>query len=68
MTFLHPEFLYYMLLPMFILFGLLLTQKEIQAHFFSQDVMDKLRVSANTLTQKARNALFLLMGILCWLS
>ena len=63
MTFLHPEFLYYMLPPMFILFGLLLTQKEIQAHFFSQDVMDKLRVSANTLTQKARNTIFLLIGI-----
>ena len=62
MTFLHPEFLYYMLPPMLILFGLLLTQKETQAHFFSQDVMDRLRVSANTLTLKARNALFLLMG------
>lgn len=62
MTFLHPEFLYYMLPPLFILFGFLLTQKESQAHFFSQEVMDKLRVSANTLTLQARNALFLLMG------
>ncbi|WP_373072680.1 VWA domain-containing protein [Sulfurimonas sp.] len=64
MTFLHPEFLYYLLPPMFILFGLLLTQKESQAHFFSDHVMDKLRVSANMLTLKARNALFLLTGIL----
>ena len=63
MSFLHPEFLYYMLIPLFILFGLLLTQKESQEHFFSNDVMDKLRVSANTLTLKARNALFLLMAI-----
>lgn len=62
MTFLHPEFLYYMLPPLFILFGLLLTQKESGGHFFSKDVMDKLRVSANTLTLKARNALFFLMG------
>ncbi|MDD5400249.1 MAG: VWA domain-containing protein [Sulfurimonas sp.] len=62
MTFLHPEFLYYMLPPLFILFGFLLTQKESQAHFFSKEVMDKLRVSANTLTLQARNALFLLMG------
>ena len=62
MSFLHPEFLYYMLPPLFILFGLLLTQKESHAHFFSQEVMSKLRVSANTLTLKARNALFLLMG------
>jgi len=64
MSFLHPEFLYYMLPPLFILFGLLLTQKEAQATFFSQEVMDRLRVSANTLTLKARNALFLLIGIL----
>ena len=63
MSFLHPEFIYYMLPPLFILFGLLLTQKEAQAHFFSQEVMSKLRVSANTLTIKARNALFLLMSI-----
>jgi Ca-activated chloride channel family protein len=64
MSFLHPEFLYYMLPPLLILFGLLLTQKESQAQFFSKEVMDRLRVSANTLTIKARNALFLLMGIL----
>jgi len=63
MSFLNPEFLYYMLPPLFILFGLLLTQKEAQGHFFSDEVMNKLRVSANTLTIKARNALFLLMSI-----
>ena len=62
MTFLHPEFLYYMLPPLFILFGFLLTQKEAHADFFSQEVMDKLRVNANTLTLKARNALFFLMA------
>ncbi len=64
MSFLHPEFLYYMLPPLFILFGLLLTQKESQEHFFSQEVIDKLRVSANTLTLKARNALMFLVGFL----
>src|SRR3990167_3937790 len=62
MTFLHPEFLYYMLPPLFILFGFLLTQKEAHADFFNQEVMDKLRVNANTLTLKARNALFFLMA------
>ncbi len=61
MTFLHPEFLYYMLPPLFILFGLLLTQKEQYAAFFSPDVMDRLRASTNSLTLKARNALFFLM-------
>ena len=62
MSFLHPEFLYYMLPPLFILFGFLLTQKESHEHFFSKEVMDKLRVSSNSLTLKARNALFLLMA------
>ncbi|MEA1982621.1 MAG: VWA domain-containing protein, partial [Campylobacterota bacterium] len=64
MSFLHPEFLYYMLPPMFILFFFLLTQKTSQESFFSEEVMDKLRVSANTLTLKARNTLFLVIGIL----
>jgi len=68
MSFLHPEFLYYMLPPMFILFGLLLTQKTQEESFFSTEVMEKLRVSANTLTLQARNALFLLIGILIVLS
>jgi Ca-activated chloride channel family protein len=53
-----------MLPPLFILFGLLLTQKEAQATFFSEEVIDRLRVSANTLTLKARNALFMLIGLL----
>lgn len=62
MSFLHPEFLYFMLPPLFILFGFLLTQKETQAQFFSDEVMERLRVGTDTLTLKARNALFLLMG------
>lgn len=64
MSFLHPEFLYYMLPLIFILFGLLLTQKEAHASFFSDEVMQKLRVSSNTLTLKARNALFFLIAVL----
>ncbi|MFT7004329.1 MAG: Ca-activated chloride channel family protein [Sulfurimonas sp.] len=62
MSFLHPEFLYYMLAPLFILFGLLLSQKETQAPFFSQEIMEKLRVGSNTLTLRARNTLFLFIG------
>jgi Ca-activated chloride channel family protein len=64
MEFLHPEFLYFMLPPLFILFGLLLTQKEPEALFFTPEVMQRLRVSANTLTLKARNALFMIIGLL----
>jgi Ca-activated chloride channel family protein len=62
MSFLYPEFLYYMLPPLFILFGLLLTQKETQAHFFSKEMMEKLKVGANTLSLRVRNALFLIIG------
>ena len=64
MSFLHPEFLYYLLPPMIILFILLLTQKSAQASYFSEEVMAKLSVSANTLTLQARNGLFFLIGIL----
>ena len=64
MSFLHPEFLYYMIPLIFILFGLLLTQKESQATFFSQEVIEKLRVSSNMLTLRARNAIFMLISIL----
>jgi len=64
MIFLHPEFLLYMLPVLVVLFALLLTQKESQEEYFSKDVMRKLRVSANTLTLKARNALFFLVGFL----
>jgi Ca-activated chloride channel family protein len=64
MSFLHPEFLYYLLPPLFILFGLLLSQKSVQESYFSEDVMQKLRVSTNTLTLQARNGLFFLMSVL----
>ena len=63
MIFLHPSMLYLLLLVV-ILFALLLTQKESHAHFFSQEVMDRLRVSANTLPLQVRNALFFLVAIL----
>jgi len=62
MSFLHPDFLYFLLPPLFILFGFLLTQKEAEQHFFSDDVIDKLRVSSNSMTREARNVLYLLMG------
>ncbi|WP_418641161.1 VWA domain-containing protein [Sulfurimonas sp. ST-27] len=68
MSFLHPEFLYYMLPLIVILFGLLLTQKESHATFFSSEVMQRLRVSSNTLTLKARNALFFLIAVLMTLA
>ncbi len=64
MIFLHPEFIYYMLPVLVLLFILLIMQKESIEHYFSDDVMDKLRVNSNSLTLKARNALFFLAGVL----
>jgi len=62
LSFLHPEFLYFMLVPLFIFFGLLLTKKESQMHFFSEEVIAKLRVGSSGLSMKVRNILFLFIG------
>ncbi|MDA7817998.1 VWA domain-containing protein [Sulfurimonas sp.] len=64
MSFLHPEFLYYMIVPMLILFTLLLTQKEPTKHFFNEEVMKKLMVSSGSLSLRFRNTLFLIIGLL----
>jgi len=62
LSFLHTEFLYFMLPPLFVLFALLLTQKESHSHFFTKEVMDKLRVGSAGLNMRARNVLFLFVG------
>ena len=62
MKFLHPEFFYYMLPPFVLFFILILTQKEAVGSYFSDEVMQKLRVATKGLTLKARNALFFLAG------
>jgi len=64
MTFLHPEFIYYMLPVLVVLFVLLIMQQESLEHYFSDSVMDRLRVNSNSLTLKARNGLFFLVGVL----
>lgn len=64
MTFLHPEFIYFMLPPLILLFVLFLTQKEKQAVFFSDEVMKKLRVNAKRMSLRVRNALFFIVAIL----
>ncbi len=63
MTFLYPNMLFLIILVL-ILFTLLLTQKESHAHFFNEAVMQKLRVSVNTLPLQVRNGLYLLVAIL----
>jgi len=64
MSFLHPEFLYYMSIPLLAFFLFILSRKSSQESYFSDTVMEKLRVSANTLTLKTRNWLFLVVAIL----
>ncbi len=64
MSFLHPEFLYYMSIPLLAFFLFILSRKSSQESYFSDSVMERLRVSANTLTLKTRNWLFLVVAIL----
>jgi len=68
MMFLHPEFIYFMLPPVLVLFYFLLTQQEVHLSFFSDEVLAKLRVQSNKMTIKARNGLFLLMFLMIILS
>lgn len=63
MSFLHPEFIYMMLPLLFLLFGLLLTQREAEEAFFSPRVLAKLRVDTNRLSAKVRNFFYFLMFI-----
>jgi Ca-activated chloride channel family protein len=64
MTFVHPEFLYLMLPALAILFFFLISGEESHNKFFSKEVLEKLQVSSNTLTMKARNAIFFIIFVL----
>ncbi len=64
MSFLHPEFLYYTLLPVLVLFIFLLKQKEKEQLFFSKRVLQMIRVPGNALSMRARNALFFMVSLL----
>ena len=61
MTFLHPEFLFFMLPILALLFSMLLTQEELTERFFSADVLKKLYVNVDQFSVKTRNAFYLLM-------
>ncbi|WP_373004097.1 VWA domain-containing protein [Sulfurimonas sp.] len=64
MTFLHPEFLYYLLPPLTMVYLFILMQKESHDHYFSKEIINKLRVNSNSLTLKTRNSLLFLAGLL----
>ncbi|MDF1876167.1 VWA domain-containing protein, partial [Sulfurimonas sp. SAG-AH-194-I05] len=63
MSFLHSEYFYYMLPPLFLFFGFLFFRKNTTAHYFSEEVMRKLHVNSHSFTLKRRNILFFFIGL-----
>ncbi|MFZ2890466.1 hypothetical protein [Sulfuricurvum sp.] len=64
MSFLHPEFLFWLLPLSFLLFYFWLTQKPLQNRWFSEVVLEKLRAPETTMGLKSRNILFLVSTLL----
>jgi hypothetical protein len=64
MSFLHPEFLFWLLPPTLALFYFWLTQKPLQHRWLSEEVIDKLRAPETTMGLKGRNGLFFLSALL----
>jgi hypothetical protein len=63
-TFLHPEFLLWMTLPVGILFYFWLTQQPHQHDYFTPRAWEMLCVKESTLSLQGRNILFLLASLL----
>lgn len=64
MSFLHPEFLGWLLLPTLVLFYFWLTQKPLKNRWLSEAVLEKLRAPETTMALKGRNLLFLVASVL----
>jgi tetratricopeptide (TPR) repeat protein len=64
MSFNHPEFIFWMSPLVGILFYFWLTQKRRNAHYFSPEALEKLRVDGSTLGEDGRNGLFLCASLL----
>lgn len=64
MTFLHPEFFYWMFPPIAVLFYFWQTQKSPQSAVFSETNLERLRSPVITMTLRGRNTLFLTAAIL----
>ncbi|MDD2780221.1 tetratricopeptide repeat protein [Sulfuricurvum sp.] len=64
MSFLHPEFLFWLLPLSFLLFYFWLTQKPLQNRWLSEAVLEKLRAPETTMGLKGRNILFLVSSVL----
>ena len=64
MSFLYPYFIYFLLPILFIIFGLLFIKKDSHQHYFSKEMMEKLKVNGHSLSLRTRNILFFISAIL----
>jgi len=64
MIFLHPEFIYYMLIPLILFFVLVITQADKNITIFSPDVLKRLRVDHKHLSMRVRNILYFFVFVL----
>lgn len=64
MSFLHSEFLFWLLLPSVVLFYFWLTQKPLRNRWLNDSVLAKLRAPETTMGLKGRNFLFLISAVL----
>ncbi|MGA9045535.1 hypothetical protein [Sulfuricurvum sp.] len=64
MTFLHPEFFFWMVPSVAVLFYFWLTQKPPRYPFFNEAVLERLRAPKMTMGLKRRNILFLMAALL----
>lgn len=62
-AFLHPEFFFWMVPPVLMLFYFWQTQKPLQSHWLGEKVLEKLRAPETTMGLKARNRLFLIAAL-----
>jgi hypothetical protein len=63
LAFLHPEFFFWMVPPVLMLFYFWQTQKPLQSHWLGEKVLEKLRAPETTMGLKARNRLFLIAAL-----
>ncbi len=64
MSFLHPEFIFWLLPLTFLLFYFWLTQKPLRNRWLSEAVIERLRAPETTMGLMGRNVLFLVSSVL----
>ncbi len=64
MSFLHSEFLFWLLVPTLLLFYFWLTQKPLHHRWLSEAMLERLKAPENTMNLKGRNILFLIASVL----